>query len=138
MRKFIHIKSSKFPVLPGEDDEIVNEGMYGKSLSQYLQRELAARGYRTPFYCAEDWGWWVEIGDCPFRFGVCIYSAHAFGSADEFVCTDGANDSRSWSWSKFRFIDNTPWVDKLNGDLLSIFSADSSVEIIGVTDEFPL
>ena len=32
MSTFIHIRSDKFPALPGEDDEIVNDGMYGKAL----------------------------------------------------------------------------------------------------------
>jgi hypothetical protein len=137
MGNFIHIRSTKFPVLAGEDDEIVNDGMYGKALSQYLQQQLTARGYDVPFFCAEDWGWWVEIKGLPIKFGVCVYSAYAFGTADEFVCVHGATDGRSWSWSKFRFIDNGPWIGKLNDDLLKIFSDDPDVQVIGVTDDFP-
>ena len=37
---FIHIKSSKFPILPGEEDELVNEGTYGKALALYIESEL--------------------------------------------------------------------------------------------------
>ena len=137
MSKFIHIRSSKFPILPGEDDEIVNDEMYGKALSHYLQQQLSARGYSVPFFCSEDWGWWVEISDLPIKFGVCIYSTRAFGAVDEFICTDGAAGPRSWSWRKFRFIDNGPWIEKLNNDLYSIFSSDPYVEIIRATDDFP-
>jgi hypothetical protein len=34
-------------------------------------------------------------------------------------------------------VDTSPWVNKLQKDLIEIFKADSSVEILGVTDEFP-
>jgi hypothetical protein len=135
--KFIHIKSTKFPILPGEDDEIVNEGMYGKALAEHLQRKLGERGYSVPFVCAEDWGWWVEIAGERFKLGVCIYSAFAFGNPDEFVCTDSGLKPRQWSWSKFRFVDTTEATAKLERDLVAIFAADDQVEVIGVTDEMP-
>jgi len=57
---FIHIKSEKFPVLPGEDAELVNEGTYGKALAQYLEARLRERAYEVPTYCCEDWGWWIR------------------------------------------------------------------------------
>jgi hypothetical protein len=112
MGKFIHIRSSKFPILPGEKEELVNEGMYGKALAEYLQAKLRDRGYNAPFVCREDWGCWVELRIAPFAFGVCIYS----GPEDrpvEFVCTDGATGSRQWSWKRFRFVDTLPWVNQL-------------------------
>lgn len=135
---FHHIRSSKFPILPGEEEELVNEGMYGKALAQYLQLKLLERGYEAPFICCEDWGWWVELKGAPFAFGVCIYSSPAEGSSlTEFVCADGALGSRRWSWRRFRFIDTIPYVRKLDQDLQAIFAADPDVEIVAVTDEFP-
>lgn len=53
---FIHIRSAKFPVMPGEEDEIINERMYGKALSLYLQEHLIEKGYQSSLYCCEDWG----------------------------------------------------------------------------------
>lgn len=138
MGNFIHIRSAKFPILPGEKEELVNVGMYGKSLAQYLQAKLSDRGYDAPFVCCEDWGWWVELKGAPFKFGVCIYSgAEAEGPVD-FVCTDGAPGPRKWSWRGFRFVDTSPWVEKLHEDLMSVFQADQGVQIVGVTEEFPL
>jgi hypothetical protein len=137
MDKFIHIRSTRFPILPGEEEELVNEGMYGKALAQYLQARLAVRGYDAPFVCCEDWGWWVELKGAPFAFGVCIYSAPAENGPTEFVCTDGATAARKWSWSQFRFIDTAPWAEKLHEDLLAIFQADRDVEVVGVSEEFP-
>lgn len=137
MGKFVHIKSSKFPVLPGEDDEIVNEGMYGKALAQYVQTELTKRGYAVSFVCAEDWGWWVELNFGPIRSGVCIYALPDLKPPTEYVCTDGFTGDRKWSWSKFRFIDTMPLAAKLNDDLVSMFRDDEEIEIVTITEDFP-
>jgi hypothetical protein len=138
MSKFIHIKSARFPVLPGEKEELVNDGMYGKSLAQYLQAKLSGRGYEAPFVCCEDWGWWVELKGAPFKFGVCIYSRAEEEGPIDFVCTDGAPGPRKWSWRGFRFVDTSPWVKKLHEDLMSVFQTDKEVEVVGVSEEFPL
>ncbi|MEQ1824731.1 MAG: hypothetical protein ABL921_02250 [Pirellula sp.] len=137
MGKFIHIRSSKFPILPGEREELVNDGMFGKALAEYLRLKLCERGYDAPFVCCEDWGWWVELKTAPFVFGVCIYSGPMDDGPVEFVCTDGATGPRIWSWRQFRFIDTSPWVDKLHDDLIAVFRADQEIEVIGVTDELP-
>ena len=138
MGKFIHIRSSKFPILPGEKEELVNDGMYGKALGEYLQAQLTDRDYDAPFVCCEDWGWWLELKTAPFAFGVCIYAGPEEDGPVDFVCTDGATGLRKWSWKRFRFVDTSPWVRKLHEDLLAIFQADEDVEIVGISDEFPL
>lgn len=89
MGKFIHIRSSKFPVLPGEKEELVNDGMYGKSLALYLQSNLQERGYDAPFVCCEDWGWWVELTTAAFTFGACVYPGAEENDPRDFACTDG-------------------------------------------------
>ncbi|EMI19291.1 hypothetical protein RMSM_03795 [Rhodopirellula maiorica SM1] len=149
MNRFIHIRSNKFPILPGEQHELVNDGIYGKALAEYLQLKLADRDYVTPFVCCEDWGWWVEIKSAPnqavpFKFGVCIYSAIPTEdegedqSPTDFACTEGTSGLRNWSWKKMRFIDTAPWTHQLHEELLEIFQADKDVEIIGTSEEFPL
>lgn len=137
MNKFIYLKSAKFPILPGEEEELVNDGMFCKSLALYLQDKLKGLGYNAPFICCEDWGWWVELKAAPFAFGVCIYSFSGDDPVREFVCTDGTTGPKEWSWKRFRFVDTSPWVKTLNEDLLKIFQADVDVQIVGITDEFP-
>ena len=137
MGKFIHIRSSKFPILPGEKEELVNGGMYGKSLAEYLRAKLGERGYDAPFICCEDWGWWVELKTAPFAFGVCIYSGPEEDGPVDFACTDGATGPKKWSWTTFRFVDTSPWVNKLHDDLMAVFHADDDVQIVGVSNEFP-
>lgn len=100
-------------------------------------QSVMRRGGDSPFVCCEDWGWWVELKGVPFSFGVCIYSGPEEAGPVEFACTNGAHGSRRWSWQKFRFVDATPWIEKLNTHLLEIFRADPEVEIVGIGDEFP-
>ncbi len=137
MDKFIHVRSQKFRILPGEKEELVNEGLYGKALAEYLQGKLQDRGYSAPFTCAEDWGWWVELKGAPFAFGVCIYCGPKKQEPLDFFCTDGAAYPKMWSWKKLRFIDTMPWVTKLHSDLVSIFQADPEVEVLGTDVEPP-
>jgi hypothetical protein len=137
MARFIHIRSSRFTILPGEKEELVNDGMFGKALAGFLQSKLRERGYDAPFVCCEDWGWWVELRNAPFVFGVCIYSGAEEDGPVDFACTDGAIGPRKWSWRKLRFIDTSPWVDQVHDDLMAIFRAEVDVEIVGVSDDFP-
>jgi hypothetical protein len=133
MEKFIHIRSTKFPILPGEKEELVNEGMYGKALAQYLQVKLKERGYDAPFICCEDWGWWVELKAAPFAFGVCIYCGPERAGPLDLYCTDGATAAKKWSWRTFRFVDTAPYARKLYDDLVSIFEADREVEVLSTS-----
>lgn len=71
----IHISSTKFPILPGEEEKLVNEGTYGKALAEYLAAKLRERGWDVPFVCCEDWGWWVSVKGQPFELGLCCYGA---------------------------------------------------------------
>lgn len=137
MGKFIHIRSKKFPVQSGEDDEIINDGMYGKALAKYLQEQLAQRGYVVPFVCAEDWGWWVELDTSPIRSGICIYALPESSDPIEYVCSDGFTSDRNWSWAKFRFIDTRQLSSKIYDDLVQTFQSDQDVQIVEVSDEFP-
>ena len=137
MDKFIHIRSAKFPILPGEKEELVNEGMYGKALAEYLQAKLRERGYDAPFICCEDWGWWVELQSTPFTFGVCIYCGPERDGPLDLFCTDGATAPRKWSWSRFRFVDTSPYVNKLHDDLVAIFRADRDVQVLATDLDSP-
>jgi hypothetical protein len=136
--KFIHVKSNRFRILPGEREELVNDGMYGKALAEYLQTQLRNRGYEVPFICCEDWGWWVELKTAPFTFGVCIYCGPETVRPLDLFCTDGVTSPKKWSWKKLRFIDTSPWVDSLHEELMAIFDADEEVEVVGVSHELPL
>jgi hypothetical protein len=139
MGPFIRVNSSKFPILPGEADELVNEGMYGKALAEYLVSRLREYGYDAPFCCCEDWGWWVELAGFPCTFGVCIYGQECDDGHLDLYVTDGAVQDRVCSWRKFRFIDTglRKAAIKLHGDLIDIFNADPEVRVLATDLDSP-
>jgi hypothetical protein len=135
---FIHIRSSKFPVLLGEDEELVNEGMYGKALAQYLQSQLRGLSYDIPSFCCEDWGWWLEVAGQPFSLGVCIYGTEGSLQKGEHCVMVSEKPRRRWSWSRFGFIDTAPRVNQLFADLRKVFESDGEVQVLGCPEEYPL
>jgi hypothetical protein len=135
---FIHIRSSKFPIQPGEADELVNEGTYGKALAEYLAEHLRMRDYEIPFTCCEDWGWWVEIRGQPYSLGCCVYGASDATDSPELCVTVSRAAERKWSLLRFRMIDTRERVTKLLDDMQAIFEGDPEVEIVGLTEDFPL
>jgi hypothetical protein len=133
---FFHIRSSKFPILPGEDEELVNPGMYGKSLSLYLQEHLQQRGWAASWINCQDWGWWVGI-EAPLEVGVCIYNCTQGDSPNEYVVCDGMLSTKKWSFRSFSFIDYTSLKDKLKADILEILSSDPEIEFLGIRRDMP-
>jgi hypothetical protein len=139
MGPFIRVASPRFPILPGEADELVNEGMYGKALTLYLVERLGARGYAVSGHCCEDWGWWIGLNGFPFLFGVCIYGRECDDGQLDLYVTDGAVRDRRWSWRVFRFVDNgaRAAAARLHDDLVAIFEADPEVRILATDLDTP-
>jgi hypothetical protein len=135
---FIHLRSPKFHTLPGEEEELVNEGMFGKALALYLQEGLQRVGYAVPHICAEDWGWWVGAEDGTGCIDVCVYGTPDEEKVPELAVSVGTRKGRYWSWSRFRFVDDTARVEKLHADLLRLFAEDPQIETIGESGGFPL
>ncbi|MGH1543809.1 MAG: hypothetical protein ACRBHB_25645 [Arenicella sp.] len=134
----IQFESHKFPILAGEDEEIVNENMYGKALCQYLESHLPDNGVEVPFYCAEDWGWWLEVIDEGFNMGLCIYSdPDATGNPEKYAIMPSIHNGKKWSWSKFRKIDVSSDVLKIMTTLDSIFSKDNGINKVTRHDDYP-
>lgn len=137
MNSFIRVRSPKFAVLPGEDEELINEGTYGKALAEYLADELRHRGYDVPFVCCEDWGWWIELKGFSFSFGVCVYGSEIGSGQLDLYVTDGAVGERAWSWKKFWFVDTRDAASKLRQDLIAIFESDPEVDVLGTDLDAP-
>jgi hypothetical protein len=137
MDEFIHIRSEQFPILPGEEEEIINEGMYGKAMARYLESKLKERGYLVGEGLAEDWGWFVPVKAQDFIDGICIYARPEQEKLREFVCTTGILGNRKWSWRKFRFVETAEWKQALWNDLKAIFEAHDAVELVGITEDMP-
>lgn len=136
---FLHVRSPKFKILPGEDDELANEGMYGKSFALYLQTKLAENGFKTPCVVSEDWGWWVEVAELGFTCGIGVYGMQIDDTEDLDLCvTILTPKGKKWNWGKFRFIDVTPSIERLHETIRHICDADEDVTVVCESEEFPL
>jgi hypothetical protein len=125
--------------MPGEDDELVNEGMYGKACSQYLQANLACRGYSVPFVVCEDWGWWVEIKGLDFSCGIGIYGLQIDDSEELDLCvTVLTPKGKKRNWTKLRSIDTSAEVERLYETIRRVFEDDAEITIVSETPDFPL
>jgi hypothetical protein len=133
-----HIRSVKFPVLQEDHDECCNPGTYGKSLVDYLQTKLEARGYEIPFTVAEDFGWWIELKtDLSAPTNIALRRSHEdSGIADFAIALD--NSPRKWSWKRFRFVDLGAFQEKLAVDVFDILTSDPDIEFVAEHfDDYP-
>jgi hypothetical protein len=133
-----HIRSEKFPVLQEDRDECCNPGTYGKSLVDYLQTKLEAKGYEIPFSVAEDFGWWIEIKtQLAAPTNIVLRRSHEdSGIADFGIAVD--NSPRKWSWKRFRFVDLSAFQEKLAADVFKILSSDADIEFVAEHfDDYP-
>jgi len=132
------IETKKFPIMPGEDQEIVNERMYGKALCQYLESVLPGAGLKVPSYCAEDWGWWLEVERGAFKMGLCIYSdPEAEKDPERYAILPSIQQAKKWSWSRFRNIDNTTDVLEVVAVVERVLKSDSYISTVTRHDDYP-
>jgi hypothetical protein len=132
------IESKKFPILPGEDREITNEHMYGKALCIYLQSELPRAGISVPFFCNEDWGWWLEVERGAFKMALCIYSdPDATEHPERYALMPSIDRETKWSWSMFKKVDVSKDVLALVDMVECTFKNDKDVLSVTRHDEFP-
>ena len=125
------IRSEKFQPLCNEDKEIVNPGMYGKALAEYLRHALENDGYEIEFVCPEDFGWWIEIFGMPFILGVMVCRSQERGEENLFACAASREPGqKAWSWRHLRRISTSPLVDQLLESIYRIFMEDKDVEIV--------
>lgn len=68
------IETMKFPVFEREMEGHAIEGMFGKSLCNYLQAKLPLVEIQVPFFFNEGWGWWLQTASNGFRMSLGIAS----------------------------------------------------------------
>lgn len=137
MKAFLHLYSSKFPVLPGESEEVINPGTYGKAFAKYLQQALQGRGYTVPSFCCEDWGWWVSVELAAGGIGLCCYREHDDDGECGYVCGPSVQRLRRWRWKRLGYEDHTDELVRLINDLKAILEEDPEIRFLGETDTMP-
>jgi hypothetical protein len=137
-RSCVAIETNKFPILEGEDDEIVNENMYGKALCKYLEHNLPKAGIKVLTYFPEDWGWWLEVEDNDFNMALCIYSdPDAKQDPERYAILPSILNEKKWSWSQFKYIDLSKNVLKIMDALEKVFKEDTEIKTVTRHDDFP-
>ena len=132
------VETRKFPIMPREDQEIVNERMYGKALCQYLESVLPGAGLKVLGYCAEDWGWWLEVKLGAFKMGLCVYSdPEATANPERYAILPSVQQAKKWSWSKFKNIDNSADVLEIVGVLERVLKSDKEIPVVTRHDDYP-
>ena len=135
---WVTIDTNKFPILEGEDEELVNEGMYGKALCQYLEKKLPSTGVEIPFFLCEDWGWWIEVKDKEFKMGLCIYSdPDAETSPEKYAISSSITNKKKWLWTKFKRIDVSESVLKVINSVETILKNDPEINNVTRHDSYP-
>ena len=134
----IEIQTDKFPILPGEDEEVVNDGMYGKALCQYLEKELPSFGVVVNSFCAEDWGWWVDVSENEYNMGLQIYTFEPIGqNPEKYFIKSSVTNAKKWSWSKFKKLDVSAEVTSILDKVENALLHDNDIFIVERHDEFP-
>lgn len=137
-QQFLLVRASKFAPIDGEDREVVNPGMYGRAVAEYVRERLPAHGLEVSRYDAEDRGWRAEICGGSRIVGLCIYRGlDDTGSNAHAVCLE-RRTARAWSWSRFRLIDDAEELNTVMKHLIEIFNSDPEVEFLGAHVAFPL
>ena len=132
------IESKKFPILPGEDQELTNERMVGKALCQYLQTVLPPAGIKVPTYCNEDWGWWLEVERDSFKMGLCIYSDPAATHHPErYALLPSIHQAKKWSWARFGMVDSSKDVLDLIAIVERVLKSDTEISAVTRHDDYP-
>ena len=132
------IESKKFPILPGEDEELTNERMYGKALCQYLQSVLPPAGINVASFCNEDWGWWLDVEHGAFIMGLCIYSdPAAVKDPERYVLIPSIHQEKVWSWAKFRKVDVSKDVLEIIAIVEHVLRSDKDITVVTRHDDYP-
>jgi hypothetical protein len=129
MKTQVEFRSAKFPPYEGEE-EMINPGLWGKRLAEYLVQKLGEKGIQAEEIIPEDWGWYIPIPNEEFRLALCC--GHQDGEDDEFLCF--TEPSRPVVKKLFRKIDATAQLTRLTQALQEILAADPEIADVVWTD----
>jgi hypothetical protein len=83
VKTHVEFRSNDFPPYP-EEDELVNPGLFGKRLAEFLVAGLRAEGFEVDEPAAEDWGWYFFVTNEDFP--IIINCANYAEYPDGFLC----------------------------------------------------
>ncbi len=120
MLTHVEFRSELFPAIEGED-EIINPGIWGKRLAEFLRDGLVARGFVILGPFSEDWGWCLRILDKPFPMWI---GCGNYGDGG-FLCFIEPAKPRIWRF--FRRIDTRGEIQALRDAMDDILSESKGI-----------
>jgi hypothetical protein len=115
MRTHVEFESTHFPA-DADEDELVNPGVYGKKLAEFVAAGLAAHNLKVRTVFAEDWGWTVELENKEFPLWIGCANYEEFENG--FLCFIEPSKPVVRKW--FSKVDTTPTVESVAVALGSI------------------
>jgi hypothetical protein len=109
---------------------MINPGLWGKRLAEYLVQKLSERQIKTDEIIAEDWGWYIPVQNEGFRLAVCC--GHQYGDDDQFLCF--THPHNPIVKKLFKKIDATEQLTRLTEALQDILSSDTEIRDVVWTD----
>jgi hypothetical protein len=123
MNTLVTFQSNKFPPYDGEED-LINPGLWGKRLAEYLVTKLNERGIQTEDIIPEDWGWYIPVKNLGAKMALCC--GHQNGEkTDLMVFTDPPTPIIK---KLFKRIDISEELDKLVSTVDLILKADQEIK----------
>jgi hypothetical protein len=83
MLTYVEFRSDRFPAVEGEE-KVVNPGLWGKRLAEFLRDSLREQGFDTKEPFAEDWDWVVPVAN--ELFPIWIGCGHYQEYPEGFLC----------------------------------------------------
>ena len=109
---------------------MINPGLWGKRLAEYLVEKLSKRGIKTRDIVAEDWGYYIPVENEDFKLAICC--GHQNGDDDQFLCF---TDPQSPVIKKFfKKIDGRAQLARVTDALQQTLSSDPDIREIVWSD----
>jgi|SRR5579864_1589837 len=108
MLTHVEFRSDLFPPVEGEE-KLINPGLWGKRLADFLRKGLREEGFETKEPIAEDWGWIVPVVNHSFR--LWIGCGHYQEHPDGFLCF--IEPHKPFVWKFLRKIDTSERISGL-------------------------
>ena len=110
----------------------------GEAICKYLETKLIEKGFKVPFYCNEDWGWWMRINGLEIPLALQIYClCEGDDEPQEYYILSSVRKEKVWVWHRFRSIEAAKPVTRLMDDLEAIFHSDREIESVTRHDDIP-
>jgi hypothetical protein len=122
MNTRVEFLSNKFPACEGEE-ELVNPGIWGKLLAEYLAENLERMGFEPQEPITEDWGYYIGLENPEFALGVGC--SHQSGPDDSFVCI--LTPDKPVIRKLFKKIDTTEQVGRVASALDKLLRSDPDI-----------